>query len=62
VAENPEPSREPLGNDPGDEYLIALARTLRVDALVSGDPHLTRLHSAMPVLTPRQFLDSLSRL
>jgi putative PIN family toxin of toxin-antitoxin system len=62
VAEDPAPSREPLGPDPGDEYLIALAQAQRVDALVSGAPHLTRLHSALPVLTPRQFLDSLSQL
>lgn len=62
VAEDPDPSPEPLGKDPGDEYLIALARTARVDALVSGDPHLTRLRPAIPVLTPREFLESLRQL
>ncbi len=60
MVEDPDPSPEPLGEDPGDQYLIDLARAGRVDALVSGDPHLTRLRPALPVLTPRQFLESLT--
>jgi predicted nucleic acid-binding protein len=48
-----------LSEDPGDEYLIRLARVARVDALVSGDPHLTRLRSRIPVQRPREFLDAL---
>lgn len=35
LLEDPEPSPEPLGEDPDDEYLIALARVARVEALVS---------------------------
>jgi predicted nucleic acid-binding protein len=50
----------PPSEDPGDEYLIQLARTARTDALVSGDPHLTRLRLRIPVKSPREFLDSLT--
>ncbi len=59
LVEDPEPAAVPLSEDPGDEYLIALARAVSADALVSGDPHLTRLRSRIPVRTPREFLDSL---
>jgi putative PIN family toxin of toxin-antitoxin system len=59
LLDDPERSPEPLGVDPDDEYLIALARTARVDALVSGDPHLVSLRHAAAVLTPREFLESL---
>lgn len=57
--EDPEPPAVPLSEDPGDEYLIQLARAARADALASGDPHLTRLRSRIPVKSPREFLDSL---
>ncbi len=57
--EDPEPPTVRLSEDPGDEYLIQLARAARADALVSGDPHLTRLRSRIPVESPREFLDSL---
>ena len=57
--EDPEPPAVPLSEDPGDEYLIQLARAARADALVSGDPHLTRLRSRIPVKSPREFVDSL---
>lgn len=59
VATDPKASSESLSEDPGDEYLIALARAARVDALVSGDSHLTALSEKIPVQTPRDFLDSL---
>lgn len=46
--------------DPGDEYLLALARAAPADYLVSGDAHLTGLASSdPPVLRPREFLDLL---
>ncbi|HEX9435631.1 MAG TPA: putative toxin-antitoxin system toxin component, PIN family [Candidatus Limnocylindria bacterium] len=61
LAEDPAPSAAPLSDDPDDEYLIALAGATRVDALVSGDPHLTRLRGTIPVRTPREFVDSLAR-
>lgn len=58
VVDDPEPT-EPLGEDPDDEYLIALARAARVKALVSGDPHVLRLRDQIPALTPREFLELL---
>ncbi len=47
--------------DPGDDYLVGLARGAGADALVSGDRHLTGLPGPQPpVLTPRSFLNRLS--
>jgi putative PIN family toxin of toxin-antitoxin system len=49
-----------LTADPGDDYLVALARAAGAHFLVSGDPHLTELKQARPpVLTPRAFLKRL---
>lgn len=46
--------------DPDDEYLLALAGTADVVALVLGDSHLTELANLdPPVLTPAAFLDRL---
>jgi putative PIN family toxin of toxin-antitoxin system len=59
VFEDSVSTREPIADDPDDQYLVALARGARVDALVSGDPHLTALRDRIPVLTPREFLDAL---
>jgi putative PIN family toxin of toxin-antitoxin system len=56
---DPEPSGPSLSEDPGDEYLIALAREARADALVSGDPHLLKMRARIPVRSPREFLDLL---
>jgi len=61
VGNDPEPSAQPLVVDPDDQYLIDLARESRVDALVSGDAHLLELRGAIPVMSPREFLDSLAR-
>jgi putative PIN family toxin of toxin-antitoxin system len=55
LVEDPAPAPEPLG----DEYLIALARAARAQALVSGDPHLLRLRGRIPVMTSREFWESL---
>ena len=41
--------------DPGDDYLLALAEAERA-ALVSGDRHLLALTQELPVLTAREFL------
>jgi putative PIN family toxin of toxin-antitoxin system len=47
--------------DPGDDYLVALARSIDAECIVSGDTHLTELSDPrLSVLTPREFLDSLS--
>lgn len=52
---------EALSPDADDDYLIALARSGQVDALVSGDHDLTALDIAgLRVLTPRQLLDTLA--
>jgi uncharacterized protein len=59
LIDDPEPSSTPASEDPGDEYLIALARAARTDALVSGDPHLLRLRTLIPAKTPREYLDEL---
>jgi putative PIN family toxin of toxin-antitoxin system len=50
---DPEPPAVPICDDPKDEYLVSLARVARVDALVSGDPHLLRLADRIPVVSPR---------
>jgi hypothetical protein len=61
--EDPEGWTAPIGEDPGDELSDPLAHgARRAAALVSGDPHLTRLRSRMPVKTPREFLDALDPL
>lgn len=60
LIEDPAPSPEPLSADPNDEYLIDLARAARVDALVTGDRHLLDLRETLPVVTPREFLESLT--
>ena len=46
--------------DAKDDYLVALARAVEADYLISGDAHLTELiDSQPPVLTPRTFLELL---
>jgi putative PIN family toxin of toxin-antitoxin system len=46
--------------DPGDDHLVALARSSNAECIVSGDTHLTQLSDPRPpVLTPREFLNSL---
>jgi putative PIN family toxin of toxin-antitoxin system len=57
---DPAPASEPWGVDPGDQFLIDLARYARVDALVSGDVHLLDLRDRLPVMSPRAFLDLLA--
>lgn len=59
LIDDADPTPEPLGDDPDDEYLIALARSARCVALVSGDAHLTDLRDRIPVLTPREFLETI---
>lgn len=46
--------------DPGDDYLVALARAAGADLLVSGDKHLLALaDSPVSVVTPREMLERL---
>ena len=50
------PTQPGLTPDPGDDYLVSLARAAGADYLVSGDAHLTGLKDPEPlVLTPRAF-------
>ena len=44
--------------DPDDDYLIALASHSR-SVLVSGDRHLLELADRIPIMSPREFLNSL---
>jgi len=50
-------------NDPDDDVIVATAVAGRVDAIVSGDADLLALgsHEGIPVLTPRQFIELLSK-
>jgi predicted nucleic acid-binding protein len=59
VIDDPEPTREPLTEDPDDEYLIALARAARVEVLVSGISTPSDCAARSPVLTPRECVQSL---
>jgi putative PIN family toxin of toxin-antitoxin system len=53
--EEPPPVRS---SDPGDDYLLAVAAREQVP-LVSGDEHVFALRGRAPILSPREFLDSL---
>lgn len=54
------PTERGLAPDPGDDYLISLARASRADSLVSGDPHLTGIRKPEPpILTPRELMNKL---
>jgi hypothetical protein len=52
-----DPDSEPgTTPDPGDDYLVSLARAVGAECIVSGDTHLTQLVDARPpILTPREF-------
>jgi len=51
-----------LTRDPADDYLVALARDARAEAIVSGDADLLTLEAAEPpVLSPRAVVEQLAR-
>ena len=56
-----DPAESPsLSRDPGDDYLITLARSVGAHVLVSGDQDLLELDLAdLRVVSPRAFLDAL---
>jgi putative PIN family toxin of toxin-antitoxin system len=58
VVPDPEGPPPVHSEDPGDDYLLALAAREQV-ALVSGDKHLLALRGRAPVFSPREFLDRL---
>jgi putative PIN family toxin of toxin-antitoxin system len=56
ILDDPAPSARPLSADPGDGYLVDLARAAAADVLVSGDAHVLDLRNQLPVMTPAEFL------
>lgn len=57
VVPDAEPPWPAATRDAKDDYLVALARSAGVDALVSGDVHLTELVDLVPaVVSPAAFL------
>lgn len=51
-----------VSSDPGDDYLVALARASGAEVIVSGDRHLLGLRDPEPpVRSPREFLEDLLR-
>jgi putative PIN family toxin of toxin-antitoxin system len=55
LVDDPAESPTSRSEDPGDDYLLALAEAERA-VLVSGDRHLLALTEELPVLTPRELL------
>jgi putative PIN family toxin of toxin-antitoxin system len=58
VVEDPAEPSSVHSEDPGDDYLIALAESSRA-VLVSGDRDLLSLSGQIPVYSPAEFLDLL---
>lgn len=57
-----DPPADPgLTPDPGDDYLVALARVAGAQCIVSGDAHLRQLVDAVPVLPPARHASHLAR-
>ncbi len=57
LVEDP-PADPGLTPDPGDDYLVALARVAGAQYIVSGDAHLRQLTDAVPpVLSPAEFIE-----
>lgn len=55
------PPEAGLTPDPGDDYLVALARAVHADVLISGDKHLIGLVDPNPtILTPGDLLGKLA--
>jgi putative PIN family toxin of toxin-antitoxin system len=56
----PDPTEPPpvRSEDPGDDYLVALAARERA-RIVTGDGHLLKMSEAIPVLSPRAALELL---
>lgn len=54
IADDP-PSAPPMSRDPGDDYLLALARETR-SILVTGDRDLLELRDRYPVWTPAEMV------
>lgn len=62
LVDDPSTVEPGMTDDPGDDYLVALARAAGAQVIVSGDLHLTDARGVEPpALTPRAFLDLLER-
>ncbi len=60
-AQDPTAAATSMTRDPDDEYLLALARSAKVDVLISGDRDLTDLsETEPPIETPSQFSQRLA--
>lgn len=59
VVEDPDAPAPVQSDDPGDDYLIALAAS-RQAVLVSGDRHLLDFADRIPVLSPALFRERLA--
>ena len=60
IASDPDGAPPHRSEDPGDDYLIALAARERA-ALVSGDRHLLALADELPIYSPADFLALLEK-
>lgn len=62
VQVHPRVSLAAVKDDPDDDRILECAVAAQAQAIISGDRHLLQLGSfeSIPVLTPRQFLDSKS--
>jgi len=60
VVADPEGAPSIHSDDPGDDYLLALAARERTP-LVSGDAHVLALSDRLPISSPRAFLEQLER-
>jgi putative PIN family toxin of toxin-antitoxin system len=60
VVADPEGAPPVHSDDPGDDYLLALAARERTP-LVSGDAHVLALSDRLPISSPRAFLEQLER-
>ena len=60
VVADPEGAPPIHSDDPGDDYLLALAARERT-LLVSGDAHVLALSDRLPISSPRAFLEQLER-
>lgn len=56
MLDDPPALDQALSEDPGDDYLLALALAGSANAVVACDPHLIALGDRLPVVTPTQFL------
>lgn len=62
IVDDPSEVEPGATGDPGDDYLVALARAAGAQVIVSGDAHLTDATGMEPpALTPRAFLDLLEQ-